>query len=59
MVAAYIGLAGFNPMEFLSCKDQSKVDVLQAVARAAAEIREQEAHNLAVLIVNKLGESLK
>lgn len=45
-------------MLFLECKDQGKADILQLVAAAATKIREREQHNLAVQIVNKLGESL-
>jgi hypothetical protein len=56
MIAAQLGLAGIDPMLFLRSKDQDEVTILQVVAAAATQIREREAHNLAVLIANKVGE---
>jgi hypothetical protein len=58
MVAAYMGLAGFDPMEFLTNEDQGKADVMQLVSRAATEIRERENENLAIMIANKVREML-
>lgn len=55
-MAAQLGLAGINPIEFLDCKDPGRLMALQLVAAAASKIRERETHNLAVQIANKVGE---
>jgi len=43
-------------MEFLQEEDQGKLAVWQLIAAATRVIREREQHNLAVRIVNGVGE---
>lgn len=51
-------MAGLDPMTFLEETDESKRSLLQAVGRAATELRRREAHNLAVQITNNVGKML-
>lgn len=55
-MAAELAMSGVNPMEFLECKDPGKLAVWQLIAAATKTIREREQHNLAVRIVNGVGE---
>jgi hypothetical protein len=58
VIAAEMALSGIDPMAFLAETDRQKRAIMIGIARASREIREKDANNLAVRIVNGVGELL-
>lgn len=51
-------MAGLSIDEFLSTRDENRRSLLQAIARAATELRRSEAEYLAVQISNNVMKGL-
>ena len=55
-MAAYIALAGMDPLFFLRSENPETVEIMQMVANAARALRIKEMEHLAVLIANRVGD---
>ena len=56
-MAALVGMAGMDPMVFLTSRDPLEVLVMQQIARRHQDLCEQRDERLAVLIANAVGKA--
>jgi hypothetical protein len=56
VMAAEMALSGIDPMAFLAETDSTQRAIMVGIARASRELRDKDANNLAVRIVNGVGE---